>query len=208
MPIVDIRNQPPSDNDSAANESFEALHIIIVKLVHLMFSDTIGPADEDDVAQEVSIKVWGYWRTRSIYHPRAFVGRVVYTVISDMHRHFKPSLFQEWPRDEFGEINEFALPAHHLLQYEDPEWIVTQEESYDAILNRLADAIAALYKHQQNAMICTLKARLDEWSRLAAALEARGISTDLEWPDNTAEKRCLQASFYPARRNITRHIRE
>jgi DNA-directed RNA polymerase specialized sigma24 family protein len=208
MTLADMRGPSSFDNDPVANESFETLHTVIVTLVHLIFSGTIGPVDEDDVAQETSIKVWGYWKARRIYNSRAFVKRVVFSVIIDMQRRFKPSLFQEWPRDDFGEINELALLAHDPLQQEDPEWIVMQEESYDETLNRLADAIAALHKQQQNAAICTLKARVDEWSRMAAALEARGISTELEWPDNAAEKQRLRASFSPARRNIVRYISE
>lgn len=203
-----MRGPSPFDNDSVANESFEALYTIVVTLVHLIFSDTIGPADKDDVVQETSIKVWVYWKTRPIFNPWAFVRRVVYTVIIDMQRRFKPSLFQEWPQDEFGEINELALLAHDPLQQEDPECVVMQEESYNETLNQLADAIAELHKHQQNAAICTLKARVDEWSRMAAALEARGINADLEWPDNPVEKQRLRASFSPARRNIVRHISE
>lgn len=208
MPIAGMRGLSPFDNDSAANESFEALHTVVVTLVHLIFSDTIGPADEDDVVQETSIKVWIYWKTRPIFNPRAFIRRVVYTVIIDMQRRFKPSLFQEWPRDESGEINEFALLAHDPLRQENPELIVMQEESYDETLNQVADAIAELHSRQQNAAICTLKARVDEWSRMAAALEARGVSADLEWPDDPAEKKCLQASFSAARRNIVRRINE
>jgi DNA-directed RNA polymerase specialized sigma24 family protein len=203
-----MRSPSPFDNDSDANESFEVLHTVVVTLVHLIFSGPIGPADEDDVVQETSIKVWVYWKTRPIFNPWAFVRRVVYTVIIDMQRRFKPSLFQEWPRDEFGEINELALLAHDPSLQEDPEWIAVQEESYDETLNRMADAIAELHRCQQNAAICTLKARVDEWSRMAAALEARGVSADLEWPDDQVEKKRLQASFSPARRNIVRYLSE
>lgn len=208
MTTSGMRGPSSCDNDSDANESFEALYTVVVTLVHLIFSDTIGPADEDDVVQETSIKVWAYWKTRPIFNPWAFVRRVVYTVIIDMQRRFKPRLFQEWPRDEFGEINELTLFAHDPLQQEDPEWITMQEESYDETLNRVANAIAALHRRQQNAAICTLKARVDEWSRMAAALEARGVRADLEWPDDPAEKKLLYASFSAARRNIVQYINE
>ena len=72
----------------------------------------------------------------------------------------------------------------------------------------MADAIIALRPCQQNSAICTLKSRLDDWQRMAAALEARGINADLEWPADPADKQRLQASFSPARRNIARHIHE
>ncbi len=206
MNFDDMRGPSPFDSDPMANESFEVLHSVIVTLVHLMFSGTIGPVDEDDVIQETSIRVWSYWKTHRIYNSWGFVRRVVYTVKIDMQRRFKSSLFQEWPRDEFGEINELALFEHDLLQQEDPEWLAIQEESYDETINLLADAIAALREHQQIAAICTLKSRVDEWSRMAAALEARGISSELEWPDNPAEKHCLQSSFSPAQRNIVRYL--
>lgn len=206
MTTIGMKSQSPFDNNSDTNESFEALHTVVVTLVHLIFSDPIGPADKDDVAQETSIKIWLYWKTRSIFNPKAFVRRVIYTVIIDMQRRFKPSLFQEWPRDEFNEMNELALLAHDPLQQEDPEWIVMQEESYDETLNQVADAIAELHRCQQNAAICALKERVDEWSRMAGALEARGLSVDLEWPDDPVEKKRLHASLSPARRNIVRSI--
>src|SRR5258708_36853817 len=115
MPIAGMRGLSPFDNDSAANESFEALHTVVVTLVHLIFSDTIGPADEDDVVQETSIKVWIYWKTHPIYNPWAFVRRVVYTVIIDMQRRFKPSMFQKRPPRRFCKINETALFGYDLF---------------------------------------------------------------------------------------------
>src|SRR5260221_6223129 len=138
MPIAGMRGLSPFDNDSAANESFEALHTVVVTLVHLIFSDTIGPADEDDVVQETSIKVWIYWKTRPIFNPRAFIRRVVYTVIIDMQRRFKPPLFPEWPRDESWEINEFTLLAHDPFRHGKPQFIAIREKSYDANLYHVA----------------------------------------------------------------------
>lgn len=202
MTIDVMHNPSPFDNDPAANESFEAMYSVIIIIVHLVSPSTIGPADQDDVVQETSIKVWSYWKTHPIYNLQAFIRQVVHTVIIDIQRRFKPSMFREFPRDESGKIREDTLQWWEIREETNPEWQVIDDEQYAETIERMADAITKLHPRQRDAAICSYKHRLDEWNRMARALEARGINTDLEWPDELTEKQRLQASFSPARRKI------
>lgn len=198
----------PYDSDPDDDTSFETLYPIVLIVVNRMYTGTIGPADDDDIKQEVALKILKYRRTNAIDHPWAFIGWVVRNVINDMYRKYKPSLYQEFPRDESGDINESFLNLQDSDLEADPERLVIQKEGYEETSNRVADAITELDKRQQQATICTFKKRLDEWLHMAATLQEREIDTSLEWPDDPKEKQCLQASYSHAKRNIAHFIDE
>jgi len=204
-----IRGPSSFDSDAAADESFDALFSVIASVVHCECSTiVIGPVDEDDIVQEVSIKVWRYWLIHPITHPRAFIRLVASRVLIDCRRKLKPRLYQSFPVDESGETCEDTFGWLETLPEDDPEWRALNEEGATETTGRVADAIAALSGCQQDAAVCTLKTRVDEWSQMTMALEARGINADLEWPADPEDKRRLQASFSPARRNIARQMGE
>jgi len=197
------------DSDVAADESFDALFSVIVSTVHYECSTTvIGPVDEDDIVQEVSIKIWLYALAHPIYCPKALIRRTAHNLCIDLQRKHKPSLYQPFPEDDIGETCEDTFAWMDTLPEDDPEWCAISNEEVAKTTGQVADAIAGLSPCQQDAAICTVKTRADEWSQMTAALEARGINADLEWPIDPTDKRRLQASFSPARRNIARHIGE
>ena len=208
MTFYDMIGPSPYDSDPDVDTSFEPMYSVVLSVVHHMYPGTIGPADEDDIANETAFKVWRYWETNPIDHPWAFISLVVRSVKSDMYRKFNPSLYQDFPRDESGNINESLLPSQDASLEADPEWVVLQDENYAELIDRVAGAIKKLEKRQRQAAICTSKKRLDEWSRLAIALEEREIDTTPEWPENPTEKQCLQASFSPAKRKIAQYLGE
>ncbi len=197
------------DSDAAGNESFDTLYSAIVSIVYREYAATIiGPVDCDDIAQEVSVKVWLYSLTHPIYYPKALIRRTAHNLCIDLQRRLKPSLYQPFPEDEFGETGEDTFAWMDTLPEDDPEWCAINNEGVVETTGQVADAITGLSPCQQDAAVCTLKTRVGDWQRMAAALAARGINADLEWPADPADKRRLQASFSPARSNIARHIGE
>lgn len=204
-----IRGPSPFDSDAAADESFDPLFHIIASNVRRTYAGTvIGPADFDDLTQEVSINVWLYSLAHPIAHPGAFVRRTAHNVSVDLQRKFKPSLSQAFPEDGEGETLEDMLLWRETSLENDPEWCALNNEGAAEMTERMADAIAGLSPCQQEATLCTLRPRVDNWQRLVSALEARGINADVEWSDDPEEKRRLQASFSPARRNIAHSMDE
>jgi DNA-directed RNA polymerase specialized sigma24 family protein len=198
----------PSPFDSDADESPEMLYAVVMTIVNGEHPDPIGPVGCDDMAHEVFLKVWLYQQTRPIYSLKPFIRRVLSNVRVDMQRKFKPSLYQEFPRDEFGEVREDLLRSLVANGESDLEQIVIDGEQYAARVKQFANAVAELPPRQQTATACTLKNRLDDWQSMTTALEARGVNPDQEWPADLNEKRCLQASFSPAKLRIARSIGE
>lgn len=196
----------PYDCDGRGDAPFAALHSVVVTIVRLEFSGTIGPLDRDDVEQETALRVWNYWLTRPILNPPAFIRRTVKNVVIDLMRKFKPWLYQDVPYDESGEICEDMLLCLGTGEEIDPEWQIIEAEQEAETIGRVVDSIARLHERQRDATVFTLRSRLDEWNHMAVALEARGIHADCEWPDDPIEKQRLQASYSPARHNIARHM--
>lgn len=208
MAIEGLRGPSPFDGDAAVDESPETLYSVVVTVVNGEHPDPIGPVGCDDMAHEVFMKVWLYQQTRPIHGLKSFIRRTLSNVRVDMQRKFKPSLYQEYPQDEFGEAREDLLRPLVVNGESDLEQIVIDGEQYTARAGQLVNAVAELPPRQQSAAVSTLKTRLDDWQRMAAALEACGINAAVEWPDDPEEKRRLQASFSPARRNIARRMGE
>lgn len=204
-----IRGPSSFDSDGAADESFDTLFPVIVSTVRRECATTvIGPVDCDDIVQEVSIRVWKYWLVRPILYPASFIQRVTHNFCIDLQRRWKPSLSQPFPEDDEGESLEDKLLWREASPEDDPEWYALNNEGATETTGQVADAIAGLSPRQQDAAICTLKDRAYEWSRMAAALEVRGINANMEWPPDPDEKRCLQASFSPAKLRIARSMGE
>lgn len=201
-----FRGPSPFDSDAAVDESPEMLYSVVVTIVNGEHPDPIGPVGCDDMAHEVFMKVWLYQQTRPIYSLKSFVRRVLSNVRVDMQRKFKPSLYQDFPRDESGEVREDLLRPLVASRESDLEQIVIDGEQYAARVKQFVNAVAELPPRQQASTVCTLRNRLDDWQRMTAALEARGVNPDQEWPTDPEEKRCLQASFSPAKLRIARSI--
>ena len=196
----------PFDSDDAADESPEMLYSVVVTIVNSEYSDAIGPVGCDDMAHEVFMKVWTYRQTRPIYSLKSFIRRVLSNVRIDMQRKFKPSLYQDFPRDEFGAIREDLLRPLGTAGESDPALLVLDDEQHAALIGQFVNAVAELSPCQREAAVCTYKPRLEEWNEMVVELEKRGINADLEWPVDLADKRRLQASFSHARRNIAQHM--
>jgi hypothetical protein len=198
----------PFDSDAAANESPETLYSMVVTIVNGEHPDPIGPVGCDDMAHEVFLKVWLYQQTRPIYSLKPFIRRVLSNVCVDMQRKFKPSFYQEFPRDEFGEVREDLLRPLVASGESDLEQVVIDGEQYATRVKQFVIAVAELPPHQQAATACRLRTRLDDWQHMTTDLEARGVNPDQEWPPDPEDKRRLQASFSPAKRAIARSIGE
>src|SRR5438045_26854 len=99
MGTFDVRGPCDYDDDPNIDELLSKYISYIQDLVRKEFSQNIGPADCDDLVQDSLIKIWLILRGTTLTNPKAYIKRVVHTVVVDMVRKFKPHLYQALPVD-------------------------------------------------------------------------------------------------------------
>jgi DNA-directed RNA polymerase specialized sigma24 family protein len=175
-------------------------YIRIVAQSHVLTS--IGPIDSDDIAQEACLKFWLIYQKQTIASPKAYIRRIVLTVIADNVRKYKPHLYQALSIDEHGEILEGYLTNTDETERSNPETILERQQSLDESMDKLMSAVTELAPRQQLSTVTTLLGRVDDLLQFIGALQENNIASELAWPVERKERQCLQASFSHARRNI------
>ncbi len=164
----------------------------------------IGPVDQDDIVQDAFIRFWLISKKQLIASPRAYIRRIVSSVIIDAARRYKPHLYQGLV-DEYGEMQEASLLDTDNIEA-NPEVIIQEKEAYDELMRGLVSAVAELSPRQQHAAVCVLRERVDDLEQFVDDLEAEGVDSQWQWPLDKTERQRLRASFVHARRNIAQHM--
>src|SRR2546421_7058848 len=189
------------DSDPITDEMLEHFQYIrVVAQSHVLTS--IGPIDSDDVAQEACIKFWLICQKQTIASPKAYIRRIVLTVIADSVRKYKSQLYQALTINEHGEIFEDYLTNVDQAERSNPETILVQQESLDESMDKLMGTVTELPPRQQLATVTTLWGRVDDLLQFIGALQENNIDSEVEWPTDRIERQRLQASFPHARRTI------
>src|ERR1700694_3330174 len=116
----------PYDSDSGIDDVLEYFEYIREAAQRLV-SGNIGPVDYEDIAQEVSIKLWLISQRQVIASPKTYARKVLRSVMVDMLKKYKPHLSQPLPTNEDNEISEGQLMIMADVEQENPEVIVEQE---------------------------------------------------------------------------------
>jgi hypothetical protein len=66
--------------------------------------------------------------------------------------------------------------------------------------------MADLHLRQRQANVCTLREHVDDLLGFVDALQAKGIESEWQWPEDKVDHLRLQASYAHARRNIASHM--
>ena len=199
-------NPTAGESDIGSNECIEQYFPLVYICARRAFPLNIGPFDSDDLAQEACVKLWLIGRKQVIQSPKTYIRRVVQSVKVDMLRKYKTQTYQALPVDEDGELQEGHLIVTQSPELGDPEIILEQDEGFDELLNELLDAMAALHLRQKQASVCTLRERVDDLLGFVDALQAKGIESEWQWPEDKVDHQRLQASYAHARRNIASHM--
>src|SRR5438270_10396947 len=145
----------------------------IVSQVHRLghyYSRDIHPAvldlELDEVIQRVRIKLWQALEKRDIRYPYAYVKLIIQSEFIDMTRRQKPYL--SLSIDEELTHAEVEIAARHMA---DPAETVAQQMDASTCLKEMIQAVLALPPRQQNAMICSLKERVDDLRQLIEAFK-------------------------------------
>src|SRR6266487_660471 len=97
----------------------------------------IGPVDQDDITQDAFMRFWLISEKQPISSPKAYIHRIVSTVIVDLARKYRPHLYQGLPVDEDGEVYEGLLLDAAELELHNPETIIEQQEACDELMEKL-----------------------------------------------------------------------
>ena len=201
MDPSDLWESASYHDDSAANIMLQHF-LYILNIAQKLVSSDFGSFDSDDVAQEVCIKFWLICQKQHIDSPKAYIRKIVHTIVADMFRKYKPNLYQTLTIDEQGEISEIYLMNVEEAELSNPETILQQKESLDETMEKLMDALIDLPPRQQVSSITTLKRRVDDLLRFVAVLQENYLDSELEWPIERVERQRLQASFPYAKSSI------
>jgi RNA polymerase sigma factor (sigma-70 family) len=202
MAAPDIRGPSPYDSDPGINQCVEKYFPLILALARMEAPNNIGPVDYEDVAQEAFIKLLLIVDKQPIKSPKAYIRRIVHTVVVDMVRKFKSHQYQTVSVDGEGEIQEGCLIVTPSAELDNPETILEEKEAVDELMKELMEAIADFHPRQMHATVCTLRDRVDDLIQLVNALRENSIDSTLQWPQERPEKQRLQASYAPAKRKI------
>ncbi|TMD76042.1 MAG: sigma-70 family RNA polymerase sigma factor, partial [Chloroflexi bacterium] len=145
----------------------------IISQVHRLgrcYSRDIHPAvldlELDEIIQRVRIKLWQALEKRDIRYPYAYIKLIIQSEFIDMKRRQKPYLSVSI--DEGLTHAEVEIATRHMA---DPAETVAQQMDASTCLKEMIQAVLALPPRQQNAMICSLKERVDDLRQLIEAFK-------------------------------------
>lgn len=158
----------------------------------------------DELIQRVRIKLWSTLQRQTLTNIKGYIKRIVQTEVVDMIRRHKPTL--SLPVDEDGEpgsCRASAAPMVYRERIQDPSYEFEQEESFNDLVMKAAQAVCKLPTRQRYALICSLTDKLDECLQLIAALKDRGQDIEkAKWPENKEDKQRLKASLSISRKKL------
>src|SRR5579859_2857403 len=129
IPVTRMNNRGPSpyDSDLGTHEWVEKYFPLMLALARQAVPAAIGPVDYEDVAQEAFIKLLLIAQKQPIESPKAYIRRVVHTIVVDMARKYKPLHYSVFSTDADGEIQEDNLIDMPGAELDDPESIFAEK---------------------------------------------------------------------------------
>ncbi len=166
--------------------------------IHLAMLDL----ELDEIIQRVRIKLWQALEKRDIRYPYAYIKLIIQSEFIDMKRRQKPYLSVSI--DEGLTHAEVEIATRHMA---DPAETMAQQIDAATCLKRMIQAVLALPPRQQNAMICSLKERVDDLRQLIEAFKVYKMDIQaIQWPAGKAEKQLLYASLVPAKKTLRKSL--
>lgn len=199
-------NSSKSVDSTQRDETLRQVNPYILDAVRRKIPRAIVPADVldleiDEIAQRTRIKLWQAMQREHISNVRSYINSIVYTETIDFVRKYKP--IAPLPLDEEGELYHEHILATLSYSSPDPAEQFEQEEAYQRLARRLAQAIQALPPRQRQAMICALKDYSIDNKAFIEAFALYGLDiVGTHWPEEMREVQSLRASLSIARRKL------
>jgi RNA polymerase sigma factor (sigma-70 family) len=160
----------------------------------------------DELAQRSRIKLWQALQKRHITSPKGYIQYIVHSECIDLIRQRRSAI--PLPLNEEGELSLGDVLFTADEEARDPAGVVEQRERLIERLTKLVDVIEKhLPKRQRQAILCSLKARVDDIDQLEDTLATRQISLDaIQYPVEQKERLTLRVSCSLARRTIAQSL--
>ena len=148
--------------------------------------------DARDSAQELTQKAFYKYcrlvRRTTIIYPRAYLRKILHSVLIDDARQARNELSLE--TDEQGELVVGSIV--NGSRDEDPAEIVYQKQVINDWLEKVIPDILTLPAGQLHALICHLKEKIDDLQGLTMAFKRHGVDIEgMQWP---TDKKALQSA--------------
>ncbi|MBV9228834.1 MAG: sigma-70 family RNA polymerase sigma factor [Chloroflexi bacterium] len=165
--------------------------------------------ETDELIQRVRIKFWNVLKNRQVEYSKAYIRRIIHSEFVDMLRRKRPMQSLPLPIDEEGELYQGAMLITPGQGMSDPEYEYEEEVELTICMDEMVDAVLQLPARQQQAMVCSLRDRVDDLTRLEDAFDTRQVDMSmLQWPTKKAEKQILQASLSAARTHLVKSLKD
>ena len=160
---------------------------------------------QDEISQNVRIKLWHALEKRIIVYPRAYVRTIIKNTFNDLGREcLLPELVS---LDEYGEVSRGSVVVNLSEEWENPEQVVEQREAMANWLEIASEALLLLPPRQQVAIVCSLFQHIDDVVKLKQVFERYEVPIEMEdWPNDVEEKQRLKALVSVARRKVAQFI--
>lgn len=173
-----------------------ARHKVPRQIVHAETLDL----DVSEIAQKTRIKLWLAAQKGPIQNPYAYVRKIVYHEAVNMVRANKNT--QPIQVDDDGELRQDTL-RYQPLGSDDPAYEVEQDEQLAEYVERAATAIEELPKRQRQAMLCSLRERIDDILPLLPACREHKLDImEAHWPEEKDERHRLKALLSISRKKL------
>jgi len=176
-------------------------NLVQVQFPSSSFASDIVDLEIDEVTQLVRIKLWLGLQRCHIHCPKAYIRKTVGTTIIDRIRQRRKLC--PLSTNEDGEICQGDLLIASGQGMRDPAYEFEAQETDPDMLTSLTNAVDALPRRQQYALICCLKDELDDTIVLLNSLHNPKVDpAKVHWPEEKADKQSLKASLSAVRKKL------
>lgn len=168
-------------------------------------ASNLSPEKVNEIKQNVRIKLWRALQQRVIQNPVAYTRVIIKSVFGDLGRESKR--LYSLSCDDYGEVIQGSALVNLSEGWDNPEYIVEQEETTAHRLQVIVEAISLLPPRQRQAIVCSLLQRIDNATQLKKVFELYQVPIEMEdWPDDPEEVQRLKALVSIARRKIAQFM--
>ena len=154
----------------------------------------------DDLAQQIRIRVWLVQQKTTIDNPKAYISRVAHNESVTMIRQLKP--VTSLPIDEEGELYQCESLFLSAMT-EDPLSEIEQQEAEQYYRQEAAHAISDLPTRQRQAILCSLKDKVDDLLSWVNTCKDYNMDMDvIEWPEEGQALQSMRSSMSAARKKL------
>lgn len=154
----------------------------------------------DDLAQQIRIRVWLVQQKTTIDNPKAYISRVAHNESVTIIRQLKP--VTSLPIDEEGELYQCESLFLSAMT-EDPLSEIEQQEAEQYYRQEAAHAISDLPTRQRQAILCSLKDKVDDLLVWVNTCKDYNMDMDvIEWPEEGQALQSMRSSMSAARKKL------